>query len=172
VSKKPIEAPQCIKAFHENEITAEAARSLTDSDLKALGVAALGHRKRILSAFGGRSNAATAGTPEQPAQSPRIGGSKAVADALWQANWLAWWMVIIAAGVTVPSAVVSAYSLASGSGGGGVACPSILALLVIVGLWRRSRILCGSSVRVLGPNWPAAAAQLHQEVSMCLKLRR
>ncbi len=143
--KKPVEVlqelglPQYIDAFRENEITAEVAPNLTDEDLQALGVAALGHRKRILTALGGRSNAPLTSAPEQPAQTPRIGGSKAVADASWQANWLAWWMVIIAAGATVLSAVVSAYSLASGSGGGGVACPSILALWVIVGLWRHWR---------------------------------
>lgn len=40
-----------VAAFEENAIDEESLRSLTDSDLKELGVAKLGHRKKILEAL-------------------------------------------------------------------------------------------------------------------------
>lgn len=40
-----------IQAFEENAIDAESLQSLTDADLKELGVAKLGHRKKILEAI-------------------------------------------------------------------------------------------------------------------------
>jgi hypothetical protein len=38
-------------AFEENAIDAESLRSLTDADLKELGVTKLGHRKKLLEAM-------------------------------------------------------------------------------------------------------------------------
>ena len=40
-----------VAAFEENAIDEESLRSLTDADLKELGVAKLGHRKKILEAL-------------------------------------------------------------------------------------------------------------------------
>ena len=40
-----------VAAFEENAIDERSLRSLTDADLKELGVAKLGHRKKILEAL-------------------------------------------------------------------------------------------------------------------------
>ena len=43
--------PQYTQAFIDNDIDQEILAGLTDADLKELGVASLGHRKRILAAL-------------------------------------------------------------------------------------------------------------------------
>jgi hypothetical protein len=42
---------RCDQAFRENDIDVDILRSLTTEDLKELGIASLGHRKRLLKAI-------------------------------------------------------------------------------------------------------------------------
>jgi SAM domain (Sterile alpha motif). len=51
-----------IPAFEDNAIDAESILSLSDADLKELGVAKLGHRKKILEAITSFSSPATSHT--------------------------------------------------------------------------------------------------------------
>ena len=56
---------QYTQPFAENAIDAEALRTLTDADLKELGVAALGHRKKLLAAI-----AHLDAPPAEPSRAP------------------------------------------------------------------------------------------------------
>ena len=56
------------QAFAAHDIDATVLGSLTDADLKELGVVSLGHRKRLLQAIGG-GNAAARGAVAPPRQS-------------------------------------------------------------------------------------------------------
>ena len=49
-------------AFHANDVDREVLLGLSDADLQALGVASLGHRKRLLAAIAGLASA-----PAEPA---------------------------------------------------------------------------------------------------------
>ena len=51
-------------AFRDNEITPDLLPSLTADDLKDLGVAVIGHRRRLLDAIG---SLGTSGQPHMPA---------------------------------------------------------------------------------------------------------
>jgi len=60
-----------IEAFRDNAIDAETLALLTDDDLKELGIAKLGHRRKLLSAIANLASAPTAQT-EPPAPAPGI----------------------------------------------------------------------------------------------------
>ena len=67
---RSIDLGQYEAAFRDNEIDDEIVRSLTADDLKDLGVALVGHRRRILTAIAELSASAelpaAAGTERQP----------------------------------------------------------------------------------------------------------
>ena len=58
---------QYAQAFADNDIDVEALRELTADDLKELGVASLGHRKKLLAAI---SDLAARASGVQPSQRP------------------------------------------------------------------------------------------------------
>jgi class 3 adenylate cyclase/tetratricopeptide (TPR) repeat protein len=65
--------PQYVQAFAENDIDSGVLDTLTEADLKELGVASLGHRKRLLAAIRERQ----AGSPsEAPPPANRAGGER------------------------------------------------------------------------------------------------
>ena len=47
---KGLDLGQYAQAFADNDIDLELARTLTDADLKEIGVASLGHRRKLLAA--------------------------------------------------------------------------------------------------------------------------
>src|SRR6202030_2646503 len=57
---------QYAQRFTENDIDFALLTKLTDADLKELGVASLGHRKKLLEAIADRNPAAPSPTPAQP----------------------------------------------------------------------------------------------------------
>ena len=57
---------QYVQRFAENDIDFALLTKLTDADLKELGVASLGHRKRLLEAIAERTAAAPSPTPAEP----------------------------------------------------------------------------------------------------------
>ena len=57
---------QYAPAFGENAVDADVLPELTDADLLALGVAPLGHRKKILRAIAALRGGADAGTAQAP----------------------------------------------------------------------------------------------------------
>ena len=61
---------QYAQTFADNSIDLDLLPSLTDDDLKELGVVALGHRKRILSAVEEASNVKAQGSPTATKASP------------------------------------------------------------------------------------------------------
>ena len=48
---RALDLSQYAAAFHENAVTADLLPSLTSDDLKDIGVAAVGHRRRLLDAI-------------------------------------------------------------------------------------------------------------------------
>ena len=66
---KSLGLEQYAAAFHENAIDGEVLPKLTVDDLKDLGIAVVGHRRKILSAIEAL-NAAPAPQAEAPAQTP------------------------------------------------------------------------------------------------------
>ena len=64
---------QYSQAFAENHIDAEALRTLTADDLKELGVASLGHRKKLLAAIAALGHEA----PSSPAREPCVAPGRA-----------------------------------------------------------------------------------------------
>ncbi len=61
---------QYAEAFVENDITVDLLPELTDADLRELGVASLGHRKRLLKAIAALNAAAASAAPAAPAPTP------------------------------------------------------------------------------------------------------
>jgi hypothetical protein len=62
------------QAFQENDVDDELLRQLTGDDLKDIGVASLGHRKKLLEAIAGLNSApssAPVSTPQQTAGTAR-----------------------------------------------------------------------------------------------------
>ena len=66
---------QYAEAFAENDIDAETLRELTGDDLKELGVASLGHRKKLVGAIARLSHADDEAA-EAPATSPILEGER------------------------------------------------------------------------------------------------
>lgn len=73
--------PQYFENFEENDIDISMIAELTSEDLKEIGVASLGHRKKILSAFKGASS---------PAQSAGEGTAQPAGGTLdeWPDEWV------------------------------------------------------------------------------------
>ncbi len=63
---------QYAQAFAENDIDAEALRELTADDLKELGVASLGHRKKLLAAISDLAARASGVQPAPPEPPPSV----------------------------------------------------------------------------------------------------
>ncbi len=61
---------QYVSRFVQNDIDVSLLPSLTDQDLKDLGIASVGHRRRILVAIAARDGAAQGARPAQPAVEP------------------------------------------------------------------------------------------------------
>ncbi len=66
---------QYSEAFAENDIDAETLRELTGDDLRELGVASLGHRKKLLGAIAGLSHADNEAV-DTPATAPTLEGER------------------------------------------------------------------------------------------------
>ena len=60
---KGLDLGQYAQAFADNDIDLELARTLTDADLKEIGVASLGHRRKLLAAAATLSAPAPTPTP-------------------------------------------------------------------------------------------------------------
>jgi len=73
--------------FAENDIDFSILPDLSDQDLKDLGVASLGHRRKLLRAISGLKDAPSAAAPEpvQPARAPQPALSAAAPSALPEA---------------------------------------------------------------------------------------
>src|ERR1700751_2871349 len=69
--------------FHENDVDAELLPNLTADDLKEIGIASFGHRRRLLEAIAAlRSNATPAEAPAQgsPSAPPDLTGAPGASE--------------------------------------------------------------------------------------------
>ena len=69
-------------AFRENEINERVLPSLTQEDLKELGVAALGHRRKLLDAIAALRADVSGKAPSADGATPPSAPSSSVADAV------------------------------------------------------------------------------------------
>ena len=73
---KGLDLGQYAQAFADNDIDLELARTLTDADLKEIGVASLGHRRKLLAAAAALSVRAPAPAATAPPPPPAHDGER------------------------------------------------------------------------------------------------
>jgi hypothetical protein len=68
-------------AFRNNDVDAQMLPSLTADDLKEIGIASLGHRRRLLEAIAALRESVPAGDPARFSSAPPTGPTRSLAEA-------------------------------------------------------------------------------------------